>query len=152
MSVSMCWESQGPFMSHQTRCHIEAAKWRLTGHSIEPNHLYQMWQWGKEDVWEIRRNNGSSLSHGEEVEKEERFIRGVTWDVLSVIFPTTQTGRRCQFLLLSKLNKLNEVISHLQHLHCWTQQSVVVWERTVHFRCVDKTKFKLRWKPPNYKP
>lgn len=51
MSVSVCWESQGPFTSHQTRCHMEAVKWRLTGHSIEPNHLYQMWQQGKEDVW-----------------------------------------------------------------------------------------------------
>ncbi len=51
MSVSVCWESRGPFTSHQTRCHMEAAKWRLTGHSIEPNHLYQMWQQGKEDVW-----------------------------------------------------------------------------------------------------
>lgn len=51
MSVSVCWESRGPFTSHQTRCHIETAKWRLTGHSIEPNHLYQMWQQGKEDVW-----------------------------------------------------------------------------------------------------
>lgn len=51
MSVSVCRESRGPFTSHRACCHTETAKWRLTGHSIEPNHLYQMWQQGKEDVW-----------------------------------------------------------------------------------------------------
>lgn len=51
MSVSVCWESRGAFTSHQTRCRIDAGKWRVTGRSIEPNHLYQMWQQGKEDVW-----------------------------------------------------------------------------------------------------
>lgn len=34
--------SQEPFMIHQGCCHVEVAKWSLTGHSIEPNHLYQM--------------------------------------------------------------------------------------------------------------